>query len=235
MKSVLIVRAGSAPESVRARHGDFKEWFAAALLPRAEVAFADAEAGSFPQGRRGGIVVTGSVDSVTRPAPWMDALGAWLVETARTTPVLGVCFGHQVLARALGARVERHPGGPEAGTTVVELTAEGRADPLFATLPSRVRVQQGHEDHVPELPPGAVLLATNAHTPVQAFAHGPHIRAVQFHPEFTAERNRAFVEAEREALEASRPGLADAALRSIVETPEASRLLANWVNAYVKG
>jgi GMP synthase (glutamine-hydrolysing) len=165
----------------------------------------------------------------------MDALGAWLVDAARTTPVLGVCFGHQLLARALGGRVERHPGGPESGTTIIELTDAGRADPLFATLPSRVAVQQGHEDHVPDLPPGAVLLATNAHTPVQAFAHGSHIRAVQFHPEFTAERNRAFVEAEREALEAARPGLADAALASIKETPEASRLLANWVNAYVKG
>src|SRR5690349_1972849 len=200
MKSVLIVRAGSAPEAVRARHGDFKQWFAAALLPRAEVSFADAE-GALPALRHGGIVVTGSIDSVTRPAPWMDALGAWLVDAARTTPVLGVCFGHQLLARALGGRVERHPGGPEAGTTVVELTDAGRADPLFATLPSRVAVQQGHEDHVPVLPPGAVLLARNAHTPVQAFAHGPNLRAVQFHPEFTAERNRAFVEAERDLLE----------------------------------
>jgi GMP synthase (glutamine-hydrolysing) len=148
--------------------------------------------------------------------------------------VLGVCFGHQLLARALGARVERHPRGPESGTVEVELTEAGAADPLFAGLPRRLAVQHGHEDHVAELPRGAALLASNAHTLVQAFAHGPHIRAVQFHPEFDATRARAVAEAERVWLEAARPGLADEVLGSIRETPEAARVVANWVDGYVR-
>ncbi len=234
MKHVLVIRTGSVPEPVRSQLGDFGEWFAAALGAGADVTFADAEAGTLPR-PRGGIVVTGSIESVTRPTPWIEALSAWLLDASRAAPVLGVCFGHQLLGRALAGRVVRHAGGPEAGTSEVELTDAGRADPLFAGLPDRVAVQQGHEDHVPELPPGAVLLARNGHTPVQAFAHGPRIRAVQFHPEFTAERNRAFVEAERTGLEAARPGLADAALASIRETPEAARVLANWLDAFVEG
>ena len=236
MKRVLIVRAGSAPEPVRARHGDFADWFAEGLSPRALAEVADGEAGALPDpGRFGGVVVTGSLKSVTRPEPWMDALGAWLLAAARRRPVLGVCFGHQLLARALGGRVERHAAGPEAGTAEVELTGEGRRDPLFAGLPARLPVQVGHEDHVPELPPGAVLLARNAHGPVQAFAAGPNLRAVQVHPEFTASRCRAFAEAEREWLERARPGLAGEVLAGIRETPEASRLLANWVEGYVAG
>jgi GMP synthase (glutamine-hydrolysing) len=234
MRHVLVVRTGSAPEPVRSRLGDFGDWFAGALGAHVEVAFADAERGVLPR-PRGGVVLTGSIESVTRPTPWMRSLSEWLLDAARSAPVLGVCFGHQLLAWALGGRVVRHAGGPEAGTSEVELTEAGRADPLFAGLPERMPVQQGHEDHVPELPPGAVLLARNGHTPVQGFAHGPLIRAVQFHPEFTAERNRAFVEAERESLEAARPGLFGAALRSIRETPEAARVLTNWVEAFVDG
>jgi GMP synthase (glutamine-hydrolysing) len=235
MQRVLVVRAGSAPEAVRARHGDFSDWFAALLAPRVTPVVADAVERTLPDPRGfDGVVVTGSVDSVTRRAPWMEALGAWLVAAAARTPVLGVCFGHQLLAHALGAAVERHPAGPESGTVEVELTDAGAADPLFDGLPRRVAVQHGHEDHVPELPRGAVLLARNAHTPVQAFAHGPRIRAVQFHPEFDAARARAFAEAERDWLEAARPGLADAALRSIRPTPEATRVLVNWVEGYVR-
>jgi GMP synthase (glutamine-hydrolysing) len=236
MKRVLVVRTGSAPAAVLAAHGDFTAWFAELLAPRAEVAIADAVAGALPDARdAGGVVVTGSIDSVTTPEPWMDALGSWLLAAARARPVLGVCFGHQLLARALGGRVERHGGGPEAGTVEVELTDAGRRDPLFAGLPARLAVQQGHEDHVPEPPPGAVLLARNGHAPVQAFAHGARIRAVQFHPEFNAARTRAFVEADRAWLDRVRPGRAEEALASIRETPEAARVLVNWVDAFVAG
>ncbi|BDG03951.1 glutamine amidotransferase-related protein [Anaeromyxobacter oryzae] len=229
MPRVLVIRTGSAPDDVRAAHGDFTEWFAALLAPAAVVA-ADAEpAGALPDARGlDGVVVTGSLASVTRPEPWMDALGGWLLAAAEQIPVLGVCFGHQLLGHALGVRVERNPRGPEAGTREVTLTRAGRADPLFQGLPERLAVQQSHSDHVPALPPGAVLLAGNGHAPVQAFGHGPRIRAVQFHPEFDAARTRALCESERELLDAARPGLAVEALSSIRETPEAARILANW-------
>lgn len=229
MTRILVIRTGSAPADVRALHGDFAGWFAERLAPAAVVATDAVLAGALPDlGDVHGVVVTGSLASVTAPEPWMDALGGWLVAAAERVPVLGVCFGHQLLARALGGRVERNPRGPEAGTREVTLTPAGRADPLFAGLPARLAVQESHSDHVPSLPPGAVLLATNAHAPVQAFAHGPRIRAVQFHPEFDAARTRALCESERTLLDAARPGLHTKALASIRETPEAARILANW-------
>jgi GMP synthase (glutamine-hydrolysing) len=230
MKRILIVRTGSAPLSVRQQHGDMSDWFASSLSPQAESLVVDAEPGGLPDaGGFDGVLVTGSLKSVTQPEPWMESLGAWLLKTARSRPVLGVCFGHQLLARALGGRVERHPSGPEVGTTEVELTEAGQRDPLFAGLPARFAAQESHEDHVPELPPGSVLLARSAHAPVQAFAHGPRIRAVQFHPEFDALRNRAMLGAFRSKLDGIRPGLTSAALATLRDTPQASRVLANWL------
>lgn len=231
MHRVLVVRTGSPSPRACSRFGEFTEWFERLLAP--EVVVVDALRGEpFPAlDRFGGVVVTGSLASVIEGAPWMDRLGRWLVAVARSTPVLGVCFGHQLLAHALGGSVERNPRGPEVGTVAVELTAEGRRDPLFAGLESPLLVQAAHEDHVPAAPPGAVVLARNAHAPVQAFGHGPRIRAIQFHPEFDAERSRALCEESRPALEASWPGLAEGALASIRPTPAAERVLANWVRA----
>lgn len=236
-RRVWVVRTGSAPAEVVAEHGDFGAWFAA-LLPGVEVAIvpADGEAAVAALPARAaadGLVVTGSLASLTAPEPWMEALGRWVLAAGASIPVLGVCFGHQLLAHALGARVERNPRGPEAGTREVTLTAAGLADPLFAGLPALLPVQESHFDHVPALPPGAVLLAGNHHTPVQAFGVGPRLRAVQFHPEFDADRSRAFCRVERDLLDAARPGLADEALASIRPTPGSARILACWVHAYV--
>jgi len=235
MKRVLIVRAGSPGPGVLARHGDFTDWFDALLAPEAQVSFAEATpAHALPiPGEHDGVVVTGSFASVAAPEPWMDDLGRWLVAVSRSAAVLGVCFGHQLLAHALGGRVEQNLRGPEAGTHEVELTAEGRRDPLFRGLPHRIPVQQSHSDHVTLLPAGAVVLARNGFSPVQAFAHGPRIRGVQFHPEFDVVRCRDLCEEEAADLDGARAGLAAEALASIQETPDATAVLHNWVRELV--
>ncbi|MFT3917631.1 MAG: GMP synthase [Anaeromyxobacteraceae bacterium] len=229
MKTFLVVRAGSADPATVARHGDFGGWFEAALAPHGVVEVADGVAGRLPPpGWHAGIVVTGSLASVTEDAPWMRTLGAWLVEASRRSQVLGVCFGHQLLGAALGARVERNPAGPEMGTVEVTLTPDGLADPLFAGLPPRLAVQQSHFDHVAAVPPGAVLLATGAGAPVQAFRLGERLRGVQFHPEFDAARCRSVCEADRPLLEPLGAGTTDRALATIRETPEAASILERW-------
>lgn len=116
---------------------------------------------------------------------------------ARDVPVLGLCFGGQVLARVLGATIERAPR-PELGWHVVR-TRDPETVPAGPWL-------QWHYDRF-TLPPGAQLLADSP-VGVQAFAHGPHL-GVQFHPESTIEIVRVWADHDRERLAAL--GVADGA------------------------
>jgi GMP synthase (glutamine-hydrolysing) len=232
MHRILVVRTGAPPPEARRRYGGFEEWFERLLAPEVVVHDASSERPFPTLDRFGGVLVTGSLESVTEPTPWMERASRWLVDAARHVPVLGVCFGHQLLAWALGGRVERNPRGPEVGTREVTLTDAGRKDPLFSGLPNPLLVQENHEDHVPSAPPGATVLAQNEHAPVQAFAHG-NIRAVQFHPEFDAARNRIVLGELRDGLERRHRGLADEALASIRDTQAAERVLSNWVRGFV--
>jgi GMP synthase (glutamine-hydrolysing) len=233
MRRVLVLQAGSCDPAVRARFGDFPDWFARRLTPRVELRVVRPyESVPPPVARFDGVLMTGSPASVVEPEPWMDDAAGYLLDAARTRPVLGICFGHQLLARALGGRVERNPRGREAGTAEVRLTGAGRRDPLFSGCPERLLVQQTHEDHVPEPPPGTTSLAGNDFSPLQAYAFGL-VRCVQFHPEMDAAISRAYGESRRERYDAQCPGGYAAAMGSIRETPAASRLLDNWLTWFV--
>jgi GMP synthase-like glutamine amidotransferase len=102
-------------------------------------------------------------------------------------PVLGVCFGGQLLAQALGAEVRRSRA-PEIGVYTVRLTDAGRASPFFADFPESFPTAQWHNDTF-DLPGGATLLATSESCQNQAFSRGRCL-AVQFHPELTLQRGR---------------------------------------------
>lgn len=105
--------------------------------------------------------------------------------TAMDRPVLGICLGSQLMARAFGG--ENHLGiAKEFGWCEVELTEEGRKDPVFSALPATFPIAEWHSDTF-TLPPGAVHLATNATAPNQAFRVGRASYATQFH----FEANRA--------------------------------------------
>jgi GMP synthase (glutamine-hydrolysing) len=233
LKRVLLVRTGRPSAAVAARFGDFGAWFERLLAPRVAVELADATAPLPLAARFDGILLTGSLASVTERAPWMTSVAHWSLAAAHQRPVLGVCFGHQLLGWALGGRVERNPRGPDGGSRAITLTALGAVDPLFAGLPSTFLAPEAHEDHVAATPPGARLLATSARTPVEAFAAGEHLRAVQFHPEFDVARSRATVAASRRMLSSARPGGCSAALGAVRPTPLAQRVLSNWLDAFV--
>jgi len=102
---------------------------------------------------------------------------------AQGVPLLGICLGSQLLAKALGARVYRNPQ-KEIGWYTVDLTPTGAADPLFAGLTSPVPVFQWHSDAF-DLPVGATLLATSPLCPHQAFRYGDRVYGLLFHLELT--------------------------------------------------
>jgi GMP synthase (glutamine-hydrolysing) len=117
--------------------------------------------------------------------PWLRQETMWLQQVlTRRTPVLGVCLGVQLLARAAGAGVWRLHDGPEIGWCGVELTAEGVEDPVLGSLPPAFEALQWHH-YTYGLPAGAVELAWSASC-TQAFRLGEACWGVQFHPEVTA-------------------------------------------------
>src|SRR5688572_27593405 len=186
MRDILVLKAGSAANEVKLTAGDYDRWFAETLgtMCRLHVRQAHLSQRLPPPGDFDGVVITGSPLSVTAWTGWMERVGELVRDAAaRRVPVLGVCFGHQLIARVFGGKVGLNPGGREIGTVEVDLTAAGRRDPLFDGVPARMAIQATHEDAVVTLPSGATVLAGNAACPVQAFAIGKWVRGVQFHPE----------------------------------------------------
>jgi GMP synthase (glutamine-hydrolysing) len=136
-----------------------------------------------------GLILSGSPrDAWDRQDPVNDQL----IEVAalcrdKNLPFLGVCYGHQILARALGGVVERHPDGLELGTVAVRLTDAGRKCPVFDELPSSFDVMEGHVDYVTGLPDGCHHLISGDHTPMQGIGYNGFMFGVQFHPEMNPE------------------------------------------------
>ena len=165
------------------------------------------------------LVLTGSPLSVRDEESWMAEVGHWTLDQVRQgVPVLAICFGHQLLGECLGSRVEENPKGPEWGSISVEVAE----DPLFKGLPSTLSVQASHRDILMRLPEGAHLLASNANTEVQAYGWGDCLRAIQFHPEASAEVIEALLSAR------GLPG-------AVSESDHGVQILSNWVAHWVRG
>ncbi len=230
-RPLATLKAGSAMAPVRERFGDFEDWLRAGLrLPASDLRLIRVAEGEPlpPPDECGGIVITGSHAMVTDNLPWSVALAAWLPAVVRKRiPLLGICYGHQLLAAAMGGRVDHHPCGPEIGTVAVELLPAAKHDPLFAALPASFPVHCFHSQSVLTLPPQAVPLARNDLEPHHAFRLGTCAWGVQFHPEYTRKIMAAEVAAAAEQLAAA--GLNPAALQATAQAcPAAASLLARF-------
>ncbi len=224
---LVIVQTGTAAPEIVRKHGDYPDWFNRAL--GAELPVVRAHLGEkleLPAGAKG-VLVSGSPLSLTRPEPWMDEVSEELLRLGeRGTPVLGVCFGHQMLGRAAGSRVVPNPKGREIGTVRVQLSEAGRKDPLFrgwAPEDGLVDVQSTHVDAVVPLPAGATLLASNEKCATQAFRLSDAVAAVQFHPELAPDTLRDLIDSRAGTLRAE--GLDPERLRDEVRDTASARIL----------
>ncbi|MBM3162014.1 MAG: glutamine amidotransferase [Chlorobi bacterium] len=232
MKKLCIIKAGSTHASTLKAFGDFEDWIAAVTGNCGlQVHVVHACAGQpLPEPSSCcGVIVSGSHAMVTDNSAWSLAIEAWICLLVRkSVPFFGICYGHQLLGRALDGVAGYNPRGLEIGTVSISVTPEAGSDPLFGAIPRLFHAHAIHEQSVLELPPGAVCLARNEHEPHHAFRIGTCAWGVQFHPEYTVPVMNAYITARRK-IHGSGAGDETAALLSGVrETPFARDVLAGF-------
>ncbi len=232
MKPFLILETGTPIVPLR-RHGCFGHWIrvAAGLHARQARHLRVTDGGPMPKASDyAGVLITGSGAMVTERADWSERTAAWLRDAATAgQPIFGICYGHQLLAHALGGTVDYNPRGREMGTVPLALLPDSADDPLFSGLPATIHAHTTHLQTVLAPPPQARVLATSGRDDCQAFRWGAAAWGVQFHPEFSTGAMRGYITARAGALveEGIEP---DALLRDVRPAPLARRVLRRFIH-----
>ncbi len=228
MNKLLIIKTGRAIKGIPASMQDFEHWTARAAGLSLDhchtVTVIDGETLPEPS-LCSGVVITGSAAMVSDRHAWSEYVAQWLLQAIDyRLPVLGICYGHQLLAHALGGVVDFHPRGREIGTRLIHRAPAALQDELFSILPDSFPAHVTHMQSVLRLPPGAEVLAWNRFEAHHAVRFAPRVWGVQFHPEFTAEAMSHYLRIRGDALQ--QEGMDVAELHAAVtETEAATRLL----------
>lgn len=171
-----ILQTGLAPEALAPEMGDYPDMFAR-LLEGHGFTFRTYRVvdGAFPNGvsECEGWLITGSRHGVYEDHPWIPPLEQFIRDCfAAHVPVVGICFGHQIVAQAMGGKVERYADGWAVGATDYDFAGE------------KLTLNAWHRDQVTEVPPGARVIASNEFCANAALLYDDRALTVQAHPEF---------------------------------------------------
>ena len=172
-----ILQTGHAPDALRPTHGDYPDLFQQLLKDR-DLTFRTWSVvdGELPQGPGDaeGWLITGSRHGAYEDHPWIPPLESLIRDIhAAKVPLVGICFGHQIIAQALGGKVEKYPGGWSVGRTEYDFGGD------------RIALNAWHQDQVTQRPEGAKVVASSPFCENAALVYGDRIFTVQAHPEFS--------------------------------------------------
>lgn len=205
--------------------GGYREMFAA-LLPDFSFRYYAAHRGELPSspGACDAWISTGSKYSVYDGTPWIAELAGFIRSLDK--PFVGICFGHQMLAHAMGGEVAKAKQGWGVGVLPLEILKE---EPWMKPAMSQVRIQHMHQDQVLRLPEKSVLLGRSPHCDVGMFRIGETKLGIEGHPEFTVEYGAALINARRKQIGAQ----TDRALNSLKEKSDGP-VVGRWIGNFLK-
>ena len=223
-----ILETGRPPVALRAQWGTYDDMIRTMLGRDREYRSYDVQAGELPAEPTecSAYVITGSAAAVYDDLPWIPPFLDFLREVRGKAKLVGICFGHQAMAKAFGGDVVRSPKGWGVGLHRYEIVEPppGMREPLAFAIPAF------HQDQVVTLPPGSRLLAASEFTPFASIGYDDDTVSVQGHPEFSPAFSAALIEAGRDLY----GPLADPALLSLLQ-PEDGGRAADWLWHFIDG
>ena len=219
---------------LRAEFGDYDAMFRAlfrANAPGVTLSVFDVTKGEFPEAPDScdGYLTTGSAASVYDDEPWLAKLTGFVRELyAARRPFVGICFGHQLMAEALGGKVAASPRGWGVGSKAARI--ETRADWMVPDVGS-IRLLLSHQDQVESLPPDATVIAGNEHCPYAIITVGETFLGFQGHPEFTPGYARALMLSRTDRIP---PATVESALPTFSERLDDAAVV-SWIVCFIDG
>ena len=224
---IAILETGKPPAALIPRFGAYPAMFADLLGGGFETITYDVEAGALPARAtdHAAYLVTGSPAGVYEERPWIEPLKGFLRDARGQAKLIGVCFGHQVMAEAFGGRVEKSERG--WGVGLQTLAVRGAAP--FLNGERTVAIPASHQDQIVVPPPAARVIASSPFSPygVLAYTDQPAL-SMQFHPEFSPAFAKALIEARRDRLPE-----AEAAIASL-DAPNDREAVAEWMRRFLR-
>lgn len=196
-----LLQCGYVAPALAEQFGDYPTIYGDLLGDHVELVVHDVQAGPVPADPTAcdGWLISGSAQSTYDDLPWIEPAARFLRSLIdRSVPTVAICFGHQLLAQAMGGRVELAVRGWGVGAHDYRLVGP----PRTPGWPDRdtVRLVASHQDQVTRLPDGADVIAATDHCPNAGFTLGPAALSLQPHPEFTAPLSRALTSSRRERI-----------------------------------
>ena len=224
--TLAILETGTPPGPLVGRFGRYPEMFARLLGDSVPLDSYDVTAGHLPAdaGEHEAYLITGSPAGVYDPLPWIEPLKLFLRAARGRAKLVGICFGHQIMAEAFGGHVEKVDRGWGVGLHTYPIV---RREPWMDGAPA-VSIPASHQDQVVLQPPKTEVLASSLFTPYAALAwtDQPAV-SFQFHPEFSPDYAKALIEVRRDRL--ADP---DAAIASL-DRPNDNARLGGWIRNFL--